>query len=357
MLERIWSIWLSGGWVMIPLFVLAVLLYSQALQLVLYLRRSEISGRDEVHWFNWIREPEKAPGRVGDIIRFTQTDVSSSREIYNRFDEVRAGFTALIQRRTRFLGVLVAAAPLLGLLGTVLGMLQTFLRHLDVSGGTETAGVVASGISEALVTTQTGLTIALPGPVPGDAHPASSDRAVRGTDLARLESMTLTSPCDSTDPSPRSARSRSASEATPLAKRSIIQEEDQTEINLSSMIDCIFILLIFFIVTTVFVEEKGLQVNKPDAAATASTPRGERERGARDHRGEQGRLRQDARSGSPRSMRPREAAALSDPETPVVDPRAREGRHGTFVAVWDAKPGAQAVLQATHSDRSARSPN
>ena len=38
-----------------------------------------------------------------------------------------------------------------------------------------------------------------------------------------------------------------------------------TEINLSPMIDCIFILLIFFIVTTVFVEEPGISVLKPDA--------------------------------------------------------------------------------------------
>lgn len=40
--------------------------------------------------------------------------------------------------------------------------------------------------------------------------------------------------------------------------------EDNVEINLSPMIDCIFILLIFFIVTTVFVDETGLTVNKPD---------------------------------------------------------------------------------------------
>jgi len=44
----------------------------------------------------------------------------------------------------------------------VLGMLQTFLG-ISTSGGAETAGVVASGISAALVTTQAGLTIALPG--------------------------------------------------------------------------------------------------------------------------------------------------------------------------------------------------
>ena len=44
-------------------------------------------------------------------------------------------------------------------------------------------------------------------------------------------------------------------------------DSDNVEINLSPMIDCVFILLIFFIVTTVFVEETGIEVNKPDAAS------------------------------------------------------------------------------------------
>ena len=56
-----------------------------------------------------------------------------------------------------------------------------------------------------------------------------------------------------------------------MPRQSILREPDApAEINLSPMIDCIFILLIFFIVTTVFVEETGMQVNKPDVAA--STP-------------------------------------------------------------------------------------
>ena len=56
-----------------------------------------------------------------------------------------------------------------------------------------------------------------------------------------------------------------------MARRSVLETtESETEINLSPMIDCIFILLIFFIVTTVFVQEKGLRVNKPDAAAIPS---------------------------------------------------------------------------------------
>lgn len=51
-----------------------------------------------------------------------------------------------------------------------------------------------------------------------------------------------------------------------MPRRSISAEPDaETEINLSPMIDCIFILLIFFIVTTVFVEEPGIDVFKPDA--------------------------------------------------------------------------------------------
>ena len=51
-------------------------------------------------------------------------------------------------------------------------------------------------------------------------------------------------------------------------RRSITDEADvSTRIDLAPMIDCCFILLIFFIVTTVFVEEPGIDVLKPDAVA------------------------------------------------------------------------------------------
>ena len=53
--------------------------------------------------------------------------------------------------------------------------------------------------------------------------------------------------------------------------RSIGDEaEEEVHVDLSPMIDCIFILLIFFIVSTVFVEETGVEVNKPDVGAAAS---------------------------------------------------------------------------------------
>ncbi|WP_269540430.1 MotA/TolQ/ExbB proton channel family protein [Cerasicoccus fimbriatus] len=161
-LEKIFDVWASGGTVMYPLFFLACLLYTQAFQLIFYVRRTSLNKRNEFQWAQWVQSPEKAEGRVAEIIRYTQTDTSSAKQVRNRFDEVRMATLNLVDRRVRFVNTLVATAPLLGLLGTVIGMLQTFLG-LATSGGGETAGVVASGISEALLTTLTGLIIALPG--------------------------------------------------------------------------------------------------------------------------------------------------------------------------------------------------
>lgn len=52
-------------------------------------------------------------------------------------------------------------------------------------------------------------------------------------------------------------------------RRSLVENEENSEINISPLIDMVFILLIFFIVTTTFVEESGVEVDKP-AAASAS---------------------------------------------------------------------------------------
>ena len=186
---RVWEIWQSGGWVMVPLFALAVLLYAQAFQLIFYARRANLSGEQEEKWWQWVREPAGAEGRVGEIIAYTQAEASSAKQIRDRFEEVRLGLVAVIDRRSRFVGTLVAAAPLLGLLGTVLGMLQTFFG-ISASGGSETAGVVAEGISEALVTTQTGLTVALPGLF--FVMLIRRQRQLLEARLTRLESLTLT---------------------------------------------------------------------------------------------------------------------------------------------------------------------
>jgi biopolymer transport protein ExbD len=52
-------------------------------------------------------------------------------------------------------------------------------------------------------------------------------------------------------------------------RRSLVEGEENSEINMSPLIDMVFILLIFFIVTTTFVEESGVEVDKPAAASAA----------------------------------------------------------------------------------------
>ncbi len=49
-------------------------------------------------------------------------------------------------------------------------------------------------------------------------------------------------------------------------------EEDESEINLTPMLDVVFIMLIFFIVTASFIREAGIDVNRPDAPMTESKP-------------------------------------------------------------------------------------
>lgn len=58
-----------------------------------------------------------------------------------------------------------------------------------------------------------------------------------------------------------------------MRRRLLHSEKDITEINISPLIDMIFILLIFFIVTTVFVEETGVDVRRPQAASSAPLER------------------------------------------------------------------------------------
>ncbi len=131
-----------------------------------------------------------------------------------------------------------------------------------------------------------------------------------------------------------------------MARRSILGEDDATEINLSPMIDCIFILLIFFIVTTVFVEEQGVQVNKPDAAA-ASTP--EESENVTLEITVDSKVRLDGKEVSLPEVVALVKARVKEPETPVVIRVHEKARHGVFVSVWDAarQAGARAMSFST----------
>ncbi len=180
-------IWGDGGWVMIPLALLAIFMYAFAADLFFTFNRSEYQRMNPETCNRWIRNTESAFGPVGEIIRYSQDDVSSLQEIRNRFEEVRLAVLPKIDRRLFFLVVLTTAAPLLGLLGTVLGMISTFDAMAE--GGGRVIDMVASGVSTALITTKTGLLIAIPG-----YFMASTVRRRRNeysAFLAGLESLTM----------------------------------------------------------------------------------------------------------------------------------------------------------------------
>ncbi|MBN1615881.1 MAG: MotA/TolQ/ExbB proton channel family protein [Spirochaetales bacterium] len=87
--------------------------------------------------------------------------VSEGKNFRDVLFECRQRELSFFQRQFLILTALVTAAPLLGLLGTVFGMIDTFWAVSQY--GVDTANMVAGGISQALITTQFGLVTALPG--------------------------------------------------------------------------------------------------------------------------------------------------------------------------------------------------
>jgi biopolymer transport protein ExbB len=185
-LQQMLHTWQTGGWVMLALALVALIMYASAAHLLLILRRKGITKITEADMGRWVAQPEQAPAHLRELIRYTQDDVHSIREIEGRFREAEAALVPEVERRLAFLNVMVVSAPLFGLLGTVLGMLLTFKA---ISFGGSASDVIAKGISEALVATQTGMLVAIPGLLM--AHVAKRWRAEYVSFLLRLEGVTL----------------------------------------------------------------------------------------------------------------------------------------------------------------------
>lgn len=164
--QELWSqaveIWLSGGWAMIAIAVNAFVMFAMGAHIYLRLREKGFQSISEKKWRRWLERPEERKGPIGEILDFATAGTSTS-ETGILFEELHANETRPFERDLRVMKVCVSAAPLLGLLGTVTGMLATFGALATGSGGDKTMGLVAEGISEALITTETGLVIALPG--------------------------------------------------------------------------------------------------------------------------------------------------------------------------------------------------
>jgi len=186
--EQFWIVWKSGGWVMIPLVGLAFAIYFSAMELLLFFWKGNHGKVNDQICNQWIDNPEQGVGHVGEIIQYVREDsVEDEEAVRNRFSEIASAALPGVDSRLLFLNILVTVSPLMGLLGTVIGMLSTF-KALS-SGSGKTIDLVAAGISEALITTQTGLIIAIPGYLLVSI--ISKKRAQYATFLVRLESMVL----------------------------------------------------------------------------------------------------------------------------------------------------------------------
>ncbi len=159
-----WKIWNEGGWAMIALAGISVFIFTLGLGIYLRLRRKRLGRLDESTWRNWIHEPSDRTGPIGDMFdRVDEVTKDGHSEVHSAFAELRAKEVEPYARDLKLMQIAVGAAPLVGLLGTVTGMLATFSALSNGSGGDQTMQSIAKGISEALYTTETGLVIALPG--------------------------------------------------------------------------------------------------------------------------------------------------------------------------------------------------
>ncbi|TVP74959.1 MAG: MotA/TolQ/ExbB proton channel family protein [Puniceicoccaceae bacterium] len=155
------DIWVKGGWLMIPLALLALFIYLSGFELIFYFRRYGYDRSDKNVWGHWVDRPDEGEGQLGHLIRFSQMGGRRLENVRSRIHELRFTHIEPAQRRILCLSILVTAAPLTGLLGTVIGMIVTFAGLSSSSGSA--IDIVAGGISQALITTQTGLIIAIPG--------------------------------------------------------------------------------------------------------------------------------------------------------------------------------------------------
>jgi biopolymer transport protein ExbB len=162
-LEQLKSYLASGGYVMLPLLLLAMLLWFGLGYRAFTLRRG--TSRPIRRVIERVKMG-KSRNRSGIIPKAVVAALDQLMpgvpDIKNRLNAALCDFDVELSRFQILTRAIVAVAPLLGLLGTVGGMIETFDSLGDMSLFAQSGGI-AGGISLALFTTQMGLAVAIPG--------------------------------------------------------------------------------------------------------------------------------------------------------------------------------------------------
>lgn len=161
----------SGGLLMLPIILCSIAVIAITVERFWTLNPEKIAPKTQLgQVWRWIKDNEldsdrlkqlRRSSQLGEILAAGLSNSRHGRDVMK--DSIEEAASSVVHDMERFvgaLGTIAAIAPLLGLLGTVIGMIKVFTA-LNLEG-TGNAGVLAGGISEALITTAAGLCVAIP---------------------------------------------------------------------------------------------------------------------------------------------------------------------------------------------------
>lgn len=162
---------MAGGWAMVPILVCSAIALAIVLERFWSLRRSHVLPPglgDEVR--KWVRSGQLDPRHLdalangsplGELLAGALAVRQRSRElIKERIEDTGRHVAHRMERYLNTLGTIALIGPLLGLFGTVIGLIRMFLDVMK--GGVGDPMKMAGGIGEALICTATGLVVAIP---------------------------------------------------------------------------------------------------------------------------------------------------------------------------------------------------
>lgn len=170
---------MDGGYLMLPIAVMSLLVVTFGVERTLGLRRQKVlppelvSGLGDIAGQKGGFDPRKAyklcqqyPSAAADVIKTMLLKIGRPHsEVEHTVSEANDREAARLYSNVRWLSLAAGVSPLLGLLGTVWGMIQAFFATANLPTGANKAQILADGIYVALVTTFAGLAVAIPAAV------------------------------------------------------------------------------------------------------------------------------------------------------------------------------------------------
>ncbi|WP_223670829.1 MotA/TolQ/ExbB proton channel family protein [Kangiella shandongensis] len=161
----------AGGWTMIPIAICSLIAMGIIVERFWALKRERILPKHLVaQVWTWIKQGQfdktkmrdlKNSSELGEVLTAGLLNHQHGREAMKAsINEAGRAVVVRLERYLNMLGSIALVAPLLGLLGTVIGMIKVFtVMRIE---GVGNADALAGGISEALVTTAAGMAVAIP---------------------------------------------------------------------------------------------------------------------------------------------------------------------------------------------------